>query len=192
MSDQFELERLMKSLTPTPDEEAKKRAKELFLQTAEVAEHAWTETAQENTSEPKRKSPAFRKSKNAWLHFAAGMAAMLILTLGVLTAYDPTFLVGSVRGGSNLIHYRAFPDGVKVPAPGSTQKVLGELVLLKASGEALERSGYIPCRGQTLNVADYPALAEILANGNGTGTFILPDLSEQSPVPGAVWCIVAN
>ena len=190
MSDQFELERLMKSLTPTPDEEAKKRAKELVLQTAEVAEHAWTETAQENTSEPKRKSPVFRKSKNAWLHFAAGMAAMLILTLGVLTAYDPTFLVGSVRNGNDLIEYRAFPVGVKDHELDSVERVAGELVLLKASDEVIMKSGYIPCRGQTLNAADYPVLAEIFADG--AQTFILPDLSEQSPVPGAVWCIVAN
>ena len=190
MSDQFELDRLMKSLTPTPDEEAKRKAKELFLQTAEEAEGAWTETVRENKAEPKRKSSTFRKSKNDWLHFAAGMAAMLILALGILTAYDPSFLVGTVAGGGDLIQYRAFPAGEKVSELETAQKVAGELVLLKASDEALEKSGYLPCRGQTLNAADYPALAKILANG--AETFILPDLSEQSPVPGAVWCVVAK
>lgn len=190
MSDQFELDKLMKSLTPTPDEEAKKKAKALFLQAAEEAGHAWTEIAQENTAEPNRKSSVFRKSRNAWLHFAAGMAAMLVLTLGVLTAYDSTFLLGSVRNGNGLIQYRAFPTEAKDHELNTAERVAGELVLLKASDEVIMKSGYIPCRGQTLNAAEYPTLAKIFANG--AQTFILPDLSEQSPVPGAVWCIVAN
>ncbi|NLF42894.1 MAG: tail fiber protein [Bacteroidales bacterium] len=190
MSDQFELDRLMKSLTPPPDEEAKKKAKALFLQTAEETERTWTEIAQENTSKPQKKNPVFRKSRNAWLHFAAGMAAMLVLTLGILTAYDPTFLLGSVRSGNGLIQYRAFPAEAKDHELDSVKSVAGELVLLKASDEVLEKSGYLPCRGQTLKAADYPALAKILADG--AQTFILPDLSDQSPVPGAVWCIVAH
>lgn len=189
MSDQFELDRLMKSLTPTPDEEAKKQAKALFLQTAKEAERALTETALEDTSEPTRKAPFIRKSRNAWFHFIAGAAAMLVLTVGVLTVYDPSFLAGSVRSGNALIQYRAFPAGAK-DHELDVKRVAGELVLLKASDEAIEKSGYLPCRGQTLNAADYPALVKIFADG--AQTFILPDLSEQSPVPGAVWCIVAN
>lgn len=187
MSDQFKPDKLLKSLTPTPDDKAKERAKALFLQTAEEAEGAWSE--QENKAESKRKNFIFFKDRKVWLSFAAGMAAMLILTLGILT-YDPTFLVGSVRGESNLIHYRTFPAGAEVPAPDTVQKVAGELVLLKASDEVLEKIGYIPCRGQTLNAADYPTLAEIFADG--AQTFVLPDLSEQSPVAGAVWCITAK
>lgn len=189
MSDPFEWDKLIKSLTPTPDAETKKKAKALFLQTAEEAERVWTETAQEDTSEPYRKSSFLRKSKNSWFHFIAGAAAMLILSLGVLTAYDSTFLLGSVRSGNDLIQYRAFPAGAKDHELDRAQRVAGELVLLKASDEVLLKSGYIPCRGQTLNAADYPALAQILADG--AQTFILPDLSAQTPVSGAVWCIVA-
>lgn len=118
------------------------------------------------------------------------MTAALVLTLDILTAYDPSFLVGTVRGGGNLIQCRAFPAGANVPALDTAHKVAGELVLLKASDEVLEKSGYLLCRGQTLNAADYPALAKILANG--AETFILPDLSEQSPVPSAVWCIIVK
>lgn len=112
------------------------------------------------------------------------MTAALVLTLGILTAYDPSFLVGTVRGGGNLIQYRAFTVGANVPALDTAQKVAGELVLLKASDEAIEKGGYLPCRGQMLIAADYPALAKILADSEET--FLLPDLSEQSPVPGAV------
>ena len=42
------------------------------------------------------------------------MTAALVLTLGILTAYDPSFLVGTVRGGGNLIQYRAFTVGANV------------------------------------------------------------------------------
>lgn len=190
MSDQFEFDKLMKSLTPPPDDEAKRKAKALFLQTAEEKDRAWNETTQENTAKPKRNNFVFHKSRNAWFHFAAGMAAMLILTLGVLTAYDPSFLAGSVRGGGDLLQYRAFPAGAKGHELDTVERVAGELVLLKASDDVIEKSGYLPCRGQTLNAAEYPVLAKIFADG--AQTFILPDLSEQSPVTGAVWCIAAN
>lgn len=258
MSDKFELERHIKSLTPAPDKEAKREAKALFLQTAEEAAEAWAEKAQENTAEPKRKGLLFRirKSRKTWFNFAAGMAATLILAIGILTAYDPAYLSGSVGGGDEMIHYRMFPAGTETLALDTAQKAAGELslfhlpgegeeihgqftkidrpaptggfayyttgenkvtnggllyvpvnrsnykveygnsvcygelVLLKATNLTLKRGGYIPCNGQTLSAADYPVLAGILAPG--AEKFTLPDLSEQSPVEGALWCIASR
>lgn len=118
------------------------------------------------------------------------MTAAFVLTLGILTACDPSFLVGTVGVGGNLIQYRAFPVGAKDHELVSVESVAGELVLLKASDDVIIKNGFIPCRGQTLIAAEYPALAKIFTDG--TQTFVLPDLSEQSPIPGAVWCIVAK
>ncbi|NLI13974.1 phage tail protein [Pelotomaculum propionicicum] len=259
MSDQFEFNELIKSLNVTPDEEAKQKAKALFLQKAEEAE-------QTQTAEHKKTGSVFRKNRRSLFNFAAGMAAMLILTVGILTAYDPSFLTGSVSGGGDIVQYRMFPAGTETPVLDTAQKYSGELsvfhipgadedinsqfiksdgaafaegfayyvtqfgskadtgkventvtkgkvlyvpvnrsdykadygnavccgeiVLLKASDKVLQKHGYLPCKGQTLNAKDYPVLAGILAPG--AEQFTLPDLSGQSPVEGAVWCIAAE
>lgn len=270
MSDQFEFDKLIKSLNVTPDEEAKRKAKALFLQKVEEANR--TQTAepqpQQNTLsvKPKGRNFAFRNKRRAFINFAAGMAAMLVLAVGVLTAYNPTFLTGSVSGEGDIIQYRMFPAGTEAPVLDTAQKYIGELsvfhvpganeninsqfiksnkitfvegfayyvtqsgskanagsventltkdgllyipvnrsdykvnygnavccgelVLLKASDRALQKFEYIPCKGQMLKASDYPVLAEILAPG--AERFTLPDLSGQSPVEGAVWCIASS
>jgi len=50
--------------------------------------------------------------------------------------------------------------------------------------------GWLECAGQTLNIAQYSALFSILGTtygGNGTSTFVLPDLRGKTPIhPGSV------
>lgn len=137
MSDRFELDKLMKSLNITPDEEAKRKAKALFLQTAENVEEVQEIQAEQppiKTSKLKRTGFFSRKNKRAFINFAAGMAAMLVLAVGVLTAYDPTFLTGSVTGGGDIIQYRIFPAGTKSPVLDTEQKYLGELSVFHIPG----------------------------------------------------------
>lgn len=269
MSDKFEFDKLIKSLNVTPDEGAKQKAKALFLQKAEEVEQAQTAQpqSQPNTVLEKPKEKGFIRNKRlAFINFAAGMAAMLILTAGIFTAYDPTFLTGSVSSGGDIIQYRMFPAGEKIPIIDTAQKYIGELsvihvpginenincqfiknnkiiftkgfsyyvtqsgskanedssenkiikdgllyvsvnrsdykvdygnavccgelVLLKASDRALQKNGYLPCKGQTLKSLDYPVLAGILASGEER--FTLPDLSGKSPIEGAVWCVASR
>lgn len=269
MSDQFEFDKLIKSLNVTPDEGAKQKAKALFLQKAEEAEQIKTARTQPQPNalpaKPIGKGFVFWKNKRVFINFAAGMAAMLILAVGILTAYDPTFLTGSVSSGGDIIQYRMFPAGTEIPLLDTAQKYVGELsifhdpgpdeninsqfaksnkgaftegfsyyvtqsgskatagssentvkkdglmyipvnrsdykvnygntvccgelILLKASDRALQENGYLPCKGQTFKSSEYPVLAGILASGSLR--FTLPDLSGQTPVEGAVWCIVS-
>ena len=294
MSDHKKLDELMQSLNVPPNQEAKQKARELFLQTAEEVKQA----RNESNIKP---SSIFQKNKRSLLSFAAGMAAMLILMVGVLTAYNPEFLTGSVTGTGDIVRYRIFPSEINAPVLDTSQKYLGELsvfhmpgegeavhsqfvkcdgrtlnltgdednpalfsvlkdalgydsnatefrlpdytarsvaagfdyymtrrgtkadmrgtqdaiikdglayipvklsdykvdyanavcygeiVLLKGTDKALRKSGYIPCEGQTLDASDYPMLAKMLAQGEEC--FTLPDLSGQSPVEGAVYCV---
>ncbi len=148
MSGNKEPDELLRSLGVSPNENKKRTVKELFLQKAEEAER----TRNENKIKP---SSVFQNKKRSFLSFAAGMAAMLILMAGVLAAYNPEFLTGSLTDTGKIIRYRIFPSGMEDPSPETAQKYLGELSILHAPGEGeMIDSQFVKCDGRTLGVTD--------------------------------------
>lgn len=53
-------------------------------------------------------------------------------------------------------------------------------------------SGWMSCEGQTLNIAQYQALYALIGikfGGNGSTTFMLPNLKGAEPIPGMQYYI---
>ena len=86
MSDYREMDKVMNHIKPLPDSKAKEKAKAAFLLKAEEA--------MENE---KKCKPKFWKNKQLVYSFASGMAAMLILVVGMMSVLNPEFLAGTVR-----------------------------------------------------------------------------------------------
>ena len=63
-----------------------------------------------------------------------------------------------------------------------SQPYVGEIRIF---GGSFAPSGWLPCQGQELNVADYDTLFQIIGTtygGDGSTTFALPDLQGRVPV----------
>lgn len=84
MSDYKQLDEIMESFCITPDENAKQNARNLFLQKAGDVKQMKTE----------KQKLSLWMNKQSLISFVAGMAAMLILVVGVLSGVDPSFLTG--------------------------------------------------------------------------------------------------
>lgn len=86
MSDYREINEVMNQIKPLPDPKAKEKAKAAFLLKAE-----------ELMESEKKCKLKFWKNKQLVYSFASGMAAMLILVVGMMSVLNPEFLTGTVR-----------------------------------------------------------------------------------------------
>jgi hypothetical protein len=162
MSDNNELDKFMESLDITPDENAKQKAKEAFLKKAE-------EVKKMNESEKEEKSKKgfrFWKSKQSILSFVSGMAAMLVLMAGVVTAVNPTFLAGTMTGSSKVIRYRMFDTKTIIPDTIVPEKYISELSILHTpKNNQIISDAYTLCDGKKLSIFKYSVLFSALSGG---------------------------
>lgn len=86
MSDHRELDEIMNHINITPNPAAKEGAKAAFLL-----------KAKEVMKNGKESKPKLWKNRRLVYSFASGMAAMLILAVGMMSAINPEFLIGTVR-----------------------------------------------------------------------------------------------
>lgn len=186
MSDLIKTEEHLKSLDVTPDKEAKARAKAAFLDKAEEIV---------STGQNAEVKKAKRKSrKKAILCFAAGMAAMLIMFVGIRAAYSPAFLTGTITAGGDQIYYRVFPAEVDAPALDDASPYTGELVLLPCPGQEQAYAGNLTaCDGKTLLMDDYMSLLSVISGQYGldwaTRSFSVPD---YAAVDGFQYCLFTD
>lgn len=72
------------------------------------------------------------------------------------------------------------------------EPILGQIQLFPFG---FEMYGWSTCKGQTLNVTQNQALFSLIAytfGGNGSTTFMLPNLTNASPVPGMQYYIATQ
>lgn len=128
MSDNKELDEIMKPLNIAPNEVAKQKAKLQFLQKAEESVQMKNKKLNTNSW----------FSRQSLLAFATGMAAMLILAAGITSAVNPLFLPGTISSKAKVTRYRIFPSGICAPKINSSDNYLGELSILPQAAEGLE------------------------------------------------------
>lgn len=175
MSDHKELDDLMKPLDIVPDEEAKQKAKALFLEKADKL--------YKNKGE-KQKS-TLRISKHNLYSFVAGMAAMLILVIGISSAVNPEFLKGTLVDQKKIIRYRMFPAEIKTPDISTADRYLAEMAILPTPRNNLTvNDTFSICDGSQMVINDNPALFAILGSGYGFdySKFRIPDFADKLPV----------
>jgi hypothetical protein len=159
MSDNKDLDQIIKSLNTTPDEEAKREAKAVFLQKTEEIKKM-NETERTIKVKPKFK---FWINRQAILSFATGMVAMLILVIGVTTAVNPSFLAGTVINKTELTRYRMFPSKVNIPDINSKERYLSELMILFTPEQDFKVEGnFSLCDGRNISINNYSALFSVL------------------------------
>jgi len=120
-------------------------------------------------------------------------------------------LIGNEFGGSNdvfSVPTLAAPQGTNLPSglaygicasglypPGpalaSTIGTLQLLPTLVSGSGATWPASYVPCNGQALSIADYPALYSVIGKtfGSGPSTFNVPSITAPTNM---FWTIVAN
>ena len=189
MSDHFEFEKLMKSLEVKADPVAKEKARETFLNQAEAVA---APAKNQGTVKERRKN-----RKRSILSFAAGMAAMLILFVGIYAAFTPAFLTGTIAGQETVVRYRLFPSETEVAAVGSSSVYTGELMILYTPGSAQTyREELTVCDGKTLSMDSYLPLLAVVSGRYGLDwqarTFCIPDYTKNQLTEGFYYCLVTE
>lgn len=67
---------------------------------------------------------------------------------------------------------------------------IGEIVLIKAKDFNEIKESVIPCNGQTVTASEYPQYANAIFPN--APSYTVPDLSGQSPIEGAQYCIAID
>jgi microcystin-dependent protein len=181
MSDNQNLDEIMKSLTITPNETARQKAKEAFLQKAEEV-HKMDDMQPES----KAKTKSFPKRKQLILTFVAGMAAAILMFTGINAAINPTFLTGTLISHSQVVRYRMFPSQGNIPKIGSVDKYLSEVIILYTPDhEWAVNNDYSLCDGRQLSLSSESTLFSAIRGAYGYDysafKFSLPDYSQTEP-----------
>lgn len=116
----------------------------------------------------KKSRSGFWKNKQNLLSFAAGMAMMLIISVGVTAAVNPSYLTGTMSVSSKDVIYRMFPASVRAPDDISPDIYLSELILLHAPRTDLEvYDEFTLCDGKNISLGENAALFSVLRGNYG-------------------------
>lgn len=189
MSDHLEFEKLMKSLEVKADPVAREKARAAFFK---KAEEVAAPVKDPGLVRQKRKT-----RRRGLFYFAAGMAAMLILFVGIHAAFTPAFLTGTIAGQEKIIRYRLFPAEAEAAAVNAASVYTGELVLLPTppAGQNYKEELTL-CDGKTVSMDAYMPLLAVMSGHYGLDwtarTFGIPDFSQNSLADGFDYCLVTQ
>lgn len=162
MSDNRELDEVMKHIKLTLNQAAKEKARAVFLQKID-----------ESMESGKENKQMFWKNKRLLYSFASGMAVMLILVVGLMSAVNPEFLSGTVRTADYYeinSPYAPFENGDVISADTIREMKASDnkFKLYLENGLAL----YLDSMGDGAVTLQYdlmadPVLAELFGSGAG-------------------------
>lgn len=174
MSDNRELDEIMEPLDIIPNEEVKQNARTLFLNKAK-------ELMRMNEEKQKQR---FWRNKQIITSFMAGMAAMLMLVVGITSAVNPGLLTGTVASQPDIVRYRMFPAKIRIPDVNNGKKYILELSLF--SQPINPENNAMLCDGRSLILTQYTLLFTLLGDyygGNLRTYFNIPDLRNKFSSP---------